>query len=145
MLSLNDKTQHMAGFRSIRSLVCTNQVKALTNQTCPSDPDGSRTRVTAVKGRCPRPLDDGAICCVTARREVYLTTIDCQYERLFCLDSKFSVRITSKLESKHEKMQRITMQDSQEIHTKRPRKRIKMSAERMRQIERKLINEPTAR
>jgi hypothetical protein len=27
----------------------------------PSDPDGSRTRVTAVKGRCPRPLDDGAI------------------------------------------------------------------------------------
>jgi hypothetical protein len=29
----------------------------------PSDPDGSRTRVTAVKGRCPRPLDDGALCC----------------------------------------------------------------------------------
>ncbi len=27
----------------------------------PSDPDGSRTRVTAVKGRCPRPLDDGAM------------------------------------------------------------------------------------
>jgi hypothetical protein len=25
-----------------------------------SDPDGTRTRVTAVKGRCPRPLDDGA-------------------------------------------------------------------------------------
>ncbi len=25
-----------------------------------NDPDGSRTRVTAVKGRCPRPLDDGA-------------------------------------------------------------------------------------
>ena len=24
------------------------------------DPDGTRTRVTAVKGRCPRPLDDGA-------------------------------------------------------------------------------------
>jgi hypothetical protein len=22
-------------------------------------PDGSRTRVTAVKGQCPRPLDDG--------------------------------------------------------------------------------------
>ena len=22
-------------------------------------PDGIRTRVTAVKGRCPRPLDDG--------------------------------------------------------------------------------------
>ena len=26
----------------------------------PYDPDGSRTRVTAVKGQCPRPLDDGA-------------------------------------------------------------------------------------
>lgn len=25
-----------------------------------SDPDGTRTRVPAVKGRCPRPLDDGA-------------------------------------------------------------------------------------
>src|SRR5262245_55047477 len=24
------------------------------------DPDGTRTRVTGVKGRCPRPLDDGA-------------------------------------------------------------------------------------
>ena len=30
------------------------------SETLPSDPDGSRTRVTAVKGRCPRPLDDGA-------------------------------------------------------------------------------------
>lgn len=26
----------------------------------PNDPNGTRTRVTAVKGRCPRPLDDGA-------------------------------------------------------------------------------------
>src|SRR5690349_10903815 len=25
-----------------------------------SDPNGTRTRVTGVKGRCPRPLDDGA-------------------------------------------------------------------------------------
>ncbi len=25
-----------------------------------SDPDGNRTRVSGVKGRCPRPLDDGA-------------------------------------------------------------------------------------
>ena len=24
------------------------------------DPYGTRTRVTAVKGRCPRPLDEGA-------------------------------------------------------------------------------------
>ena len=26
-----------------------------------NDPNGSRTRVAAVKGRCPRPLDDGVI------------------------------------------------------------------------------------
>ena len=26
----------------------------------PDDPYGTRTRVTAVKGRCPRPLDEGA-------------------------------------------------------------------------------------
>jgi hypothetical protein len=25
-----------------------------------NDPNGTRTRVTGVKGRCPRPLDDGA-------------------------------------------------------------------------------------
>ena len=25
-----------------------------------NDPEGIRTPVTAVKGRCPRPLDDGA-------------------------------------------------------------------------------------
>ncbi len=24
------------------------------------DPDGNRTRVAGVKGRCPKPLDDGA-------------------------------------------------------------------------------------
>jgi hypothetical protein len=27
-----------------------------------NDPDGTRTRVTGVKGQCPRPLDDGARC-----------------------------------------------------------------------------------
>ena len=26
---------------------------------CPGDPYGIRTRVTSVKGRCPRPLDEG--------------------------------------------------------------------------------------
>ena len=26
---------------------------------CIGDPSGNRTRVTAVRGRCPRPLDDG--------------------------------------------------------------------------------------
>ncbi len=37
-----------------------------------NDPDGSRTRVTAVKGQCPRPLDDGAACllqCLEAWRK----------------------------------------------------------------------------
>jgi hypothetical protein len=28
------------------------------NLNCCGDPNGIRTRVTAVKGRCPRPLDD---------------------------------------------------------------------------------------
>ena len=30
----------------------------------PDDPYGTRTRVTAVKGRCPRPLDEGAVLAV---------------------------------------------------------------------------------
>ena len=30
-------------------------------------PDGIRTRVTAVKGRCPRPLDDGDACALRLR------------------------------------------------------------------------------
>ena len=51
----------------------------------PSDPDGSRTRVTAVKGRCPRPLDDGAmvlriifdsLLCDSVRASVYLSSRD---------------------------------------------------------------------
>ncbi len=33
----------------------------LPGATAHSDPKGIRTPVTAVKGRCPRPLDDGAI------------------------------------------------------------------------------------
>ena len=31
-----------------------------------SDPDGIRTHVAAVKGRCPGPLDDGACCSADA-------------------------------------------------------------------------------
>ncbi len=51
----------------------------------PSDPDGSRTRVTAVKGRCPRPLDDGAmvlriifdsLLCDSVRASDYLSSRD---------------------------------------------------------------------
>ena len=37
-----------------------------------SDPAGIRTPVTAVKGRCPRPLDDGASLPKERRREIYL-------------------------------------------------------------------------
>ncbi len=39
---------------------------------CISDPYGTRTRVTAVKGRCPGPLDEGAMNCgnVLALRRV---------------------------------------------------------------------------
>lgn len=36
---------------------CRLQGRARLRKT---DPDGTRTRVTGVKGRCPRPLDDGA-------------------------------------------------------------------------------------
>src|SRR5437763_16967376 len=32
--------------------------EALAKAESNGDPNGSRTRVTAVKGRCPRPLDD---------------------------------------------------------------------------------------
>src|ERR1700704_6235515 len=33
--------------------------KALT-RTCPSSPNGIRTRAATLRGWCPRPLDDGA-------------------------------------------------------------------------------------
>ena len=33
-------------------------------------PNGVRTRVPAVKGRCPRPLDDGDLCVVSPSTEV---------------------------------------------------------------------------
>ena len=37
-----------------------------------NDPDGIRTRVTGVKGQCPRPLDDGAALGQTASRNCYI-------------------------------------------------------------------------
>ena len=40
--------------------------RALARTLSLSDPDGNRTRVTGVKGRCPRPLDDGASAYVPA-------------------------------------------------------------------------------
>lgn len=48
-----------------------NSLKALENKekatilqaaVCIGDPNESRTRVTALRGPCPRPLDDGTIC-----------------------------------------------------------------------------------
>lgn len=35
-----------------------------------SDPYGTRTRVTAVKGRCPRPLDEGAVLIAQVRERI---------------------------------------------------------------------------
>ncbi len=35
-----------------------------------NDPYGTRTRVTAVKGRCPRPLDEGAAACFDSGRSI---------------------------------------------------------------------------
>lgn len=37
-----------------------NKPTVLEDSRLISDPYGTRTRVTAVKGRCPRPLDEGA-------------------------------------------------------------------------------------
>ena len=34
-----------------------------------SDPNGTRTRVFGVKGRCPRPLDDGVTLCLLKIKE----------------------------------------------------------------------------
>ena len=37
------------------------RIGVFLNLQIKNDPNGSRTRVAAVKGRCPRPLDDGVI------------------------------------------------------------------------------------
>ena len=37
------------------------RIGVILNSLIKNDPNGSRTRVAAVKGRCPRPLDDGVI------------------------------------------------------------------------------------
>jgi hypothetical protein len=55
----------------------------MASESVPSDPDGSRTRVTAVKGRCPRPLDDGAnvvgiLRPEPTRKKVYVRAWFCQ-------------------------------------------------------------------
>jgi hypothetical protein len=47
-------------FRLLRNLAARSAVmsEALIKAESNGDPNGIRTRVTAVKGRCPRPLDD---------------------------------------------------------------------------------------
>ena len=41
-------------------------------------PNGSRTRVSAVRGRYPRPLDDGTIISITSVKSKVLTTESCK-------------------------------------------------------------------
>ncbi len=43
-----------------------------------NDPNGSRTRVAAVKGQCPRPLDDGVINSNCYRAVLYTFFATCQ-------------------------------------------------------------------
>ena len=43
-----------------------------------NDPNGSRTRVAAVKGQCPRPLDDGVIKSNCYRAVLYTFFATCQ-------------------------------------------------------------------
>ena len=44
-------------------------VRTLSNpMTLFGVPTGSRTPVTGVKGRCPRPLDDGDVCCASIQK-----------------------------------------------------------------------------
>ena len=42
-----------------RTLNCHRNVKPISKDE--NDPDGTRTRVAGVKGRSPRPLDEGAV------------------------------------------------------------------------------------
>ena len=46
-------------FRGNKHLVTHFRIRKSRDFFLPSAPNGVRTRVTAVKGRCPRPLDDG--------------------------------------------------------------------------------------
>jgi hypothetical protein len=47
------------GFGTAASNSFFNVLQGFTLESNFGVPDGIRTRVTAVKGRCPRPLDDG--------------------------------------------------------------------------------------
>ena len=44
---------------SLKALEIKEKAAVLPTAVCIGDPNEIRTRVTAVRGRCPRPLDDG--------------------------------------------------------------------------------------
>ncbi len=46
----------------MKALEIKEKAAVLPTAVCIGDPSGTRTRVTAVRGRCPRPLDDGTFC-----------------------------------------------------------------------------------
>ena len=52
------KLQHS---NSLKALENKEKAAILQAAICIGDPNEIRTRVTAVKGRCPRPLDDGTV------------------------------------------------------------------------------------
>src|SRR6185437_9525788 len=51
----HEKPRHHAGFRAIIGIEC-DGTKLVIGAPC-----GTRTRVTAVRGRCPGPLDEGSV------------------------------------------------------------------------------------
>ena len=46
---------------SIKRLIYKRKTAVFIPAACIGDPNEIRTRVTAVRGRCPRPLDDGTV------------------------------------------------------------------------------------
>ncbi len=60
-----------------------NKIKKTTVINCRfvGDPSEIRTRVTAVKGRCPRPLDDGVI--VSMYSFIFVFVFFCKHFLLF--------------------------------------------------------------
>lgn len=46
---------------SLKALVCIAKQRPEKSAVCIGDPKETRTPVLAVRGRCPRPLDDGTV------------------------------------------------------------------------------------
>ncbi len=49
---------------SIKRLIYKRKTTVFITAVSVGDPNEVRTRVTAVRGRCPRPLDDGTVFCL---------------------------------------------------------------------------------